>query len=105
MVNYTYQNEILSSSGKQVPPPRLVLQVRSENAEAFDLEREDIEKVFSHFGNLRNISLCKETSTAYIEYLDVVHAFLAQQTLHNHYLKKYNATLDVRWAESAPGQF
>ena len=30
-----------------------------------------------------------------------MHAFLAQQTLHNHYLQKYSATLDVRWAEAA----
>ena len=91
---------ILSQNGISTASPWLRLDVEANGEQlGLELEVEDIRKLFASFGTVENVVIQQcQKATAFILMRDVVSAYLAQQTLHLHYVPPYDARLYVRWS-------
>ena len=91
---------ILSQNGISTASPWLRLDVEGNGEQqGLELEVDDIRKLFSSFGTVENVVIPPgQKTTALVLLHDVVSAYLAQQTLHQHYVPAYDARLYVRWS-------
>jgi RNA recognition motif. (a.k.a. RRM, RBD, or RNP domain) len=53
--------------------------------------------VFKVFGEVSEVTVEPTQGYALVQFRDIVAAFMAQQSLNNFYLSKYNASLSVKW--------
>ena len=49
------------------------------------------------FGEIYEVKVEPSLGYALVQFTDIVAAFMAQQSLNNFYLNKYNASLQVKW--------
>lgn len=54
-------------------------------------------QVFKVFGEITEVTVEPVQGYALVQFADIVAAFMAQQSLNNFYLNKYNASLSVKW--------
>ena len=95
-------NYILAQHGITTSKPWLRLDVEGTTEQSpLELEIEDLKAFFAAFGLVENIVIPpNQKTTAMILFKDIVSAFLAQQTLDNYFVPKYNSRLCVKWALS-----
>jgi len=99
-------NSILSSNEVQIRNPtlRLDIEVQEDNT-ILELDKTDIEELFSKFGLVQSVHIDEQQkSTAIITMTDHISAYLAQQVLNEEYLPEIKAKVFVKWnTEKAAG--
>ena len=92
-------NYILTQNGISTTSPTLRLDIESASDKlVLELEAKDLEKLFSRFGTVESVTVPpNQKSTATIVFCDPIAAYLAQQTLNQHYIPAYEARIFVKW--------
>ncbi len=97
---------ILKQNGVSGGAPTLRLDIESASDKLqLELDPRDIEKLFARFGAIESVTVSPlQKSTAIVVFNDTIAAYLAQQTLHLHYVPAYQARIFVKWNsdDSAP---
>ena len=87
--------DMLKSEGIPYHTPCLKLEIPNDHSTSFHMEKSDILKVFSHFGEIKEVRILG--SIALILFKDLVSAFFAQKIFSEREIPEMNIVLRVSW--------
>ena len=87
--------ETLKSEGIPYHTPCLKVEILNQQSTSFQMEKSDVLKVFSHFGEIKEVRILG--SIALILFKDLTSAFFAQKIFSEREIPEMNVVLRVSW--------